>query len=228
MNDMRQAIVPKSDQLNANDLIGGRTITIKISGVTFSTGSQPVSVHYEGDGGKPWKPCKNMCRAMIIMWDDDDKKYVGRFLRLYRDPDVAYGGLKTGGIRISHASHIDGRITMVLNEKRGVYKPFTVNPLRSPAEAPLGADMPPANPAAAQLVDDADAAAGNETETDSERIARLDKMLADAAGQGTVKLAEAVRTVGANDRDILRAAYMNRHKPRARAVDDARAQEQST
>lgn len=49
MNDMHAAIIPKSDQLNADDLIG-REMTIKITGVTVKGGQeQPVSIHFEGD-----------------------------------------------------------------------------------------------------------------------------------------------------------------------------------
>ena len=56
--DMSRFIEAKSDQLNADDLIGApRTITI--TRVTGNDGDQPVSIFYEGDGGKPFKPCKD-------------------------------------------------------------------------------------------------------------------------------------------------------------------------
>ncbi|RRJ97834.1 hypothetical protein Ga0100231_005080 [Opitutaceae bacterium TAV4] len=51
---------------------------------------------------------------------------------LYREPEVKFGGDKVGGIRISHASHIDGPFEIALTETRGKRKPFRVEPL--PAE----------------------------------------------------------------------------------------------
>lgn len=128
-NDMRAVIVPKSDQLNADDLLAGaRTITV--SGVTIRPGTeQPVSIHFEGDGGKPWKPCKSMARVMVHCWGPDAAEYVGRSLTLYCDPKVKWGGMAVGGIRISHLSHIGHDVVMALTETKGSRKPFTVKPL---------------------------------------------------------------------------------------------------
>ncbi len=48
MNDMTQVIQPKSDQINADDLIAG-PITVKITDVKIQGGTeQPVSIHIEG------------------------------------------------------------------------------------------------------------------------------------------------------------------------------------
>ena len=129
MSDMRETIIPKSDQLNADDLIG-RELTIKITGVDIKGGQeQPVSIHFEGDGGKPYKACKSMCRVMVSAWGPDSKKYVGRSLTLYRDPKVKWGGMEVGGIRISHMSDIEAPLTMALTQTRANRKPFTVKPL---------------------------------------------------------------------------------------------------
>ena len=129
MNDMTQAIVPKSDQTNADDLIAG-PITIKISEVAIRGGQeQPVSIHYEGDNGKPYKPCKSMSRVLVANWGADAKQYVGRSLTLYRDPSVKWAGMDVGGIRISHMSDIEGPMTMALTATKGSRKPFTVRPL---------------------------------------------------------------------------------------------------
>ena len=57
--DMSRFVEAKSDQLNADDLIGApRTITI--TRVTGSDGDQPVSIHYQGDAGKPYKPAMQL------------------------------------------------------------------------------------------------------------------------------------------------------------------------
>lgn len=129
MNDMRAAIIPKSDQLNADDLLTG-PITIKVTGVTVKGGQeQPVSVHYEGDDGKPYKPCKSMSRALVTAWGPDSSKYVGRSMTLYCDPKVKWAGMEVGGIRVSHMSDIDSTLTMALTATKGNKKPFIVKPL---------------------------------------------------------------------------------------------------
>jgi len=128
-NDMKQAIIPKSDQLNADDLISG-DMTITITGVTVKGGQeQPVSISFEGDNGKPYKACKSMCRVMVAAWGPDSSKYVGRSMTLYRDPSVKWGGIAVGGIRISHMSHIDENMTMALTVTRANKKPYTVKVL---------------------------------------------------------------------------------------------------
>ena len=127
-NDMGAVIVPKSDQLNADDLIAG-PITVTITGVTIKPGEQPISIHYEGDNGKPYKACKSMARVMVMAWGSDSKKYTGRSMTLYRDPSVKWAGMEVGGIRISHMTDIDGAITMALTATKGSRKPYTVKPL---------------------------------------------------------------------------------------------------
>lgn len=157
MTNMREAIIPKSDQLNSDDLIG-RELTIKITGVTVRGGQeQPVAVSYDGDGGKPYKPCKSMCRVMVATWGADASKYVGRSMTLYRDPKVKWAGMEVGGIRISHMSHIEETMTMALTVTRANKKPYVVKPLvvakepapqQSPATARPGDDPPSVSSAA--------------------------------------------------------------------------------
>lgn len=129
MIDLRQTIIPKSDQLNADDLIG-RTLTIKVTKVLLSAGSeQPVAIHYEGDHGKPYMACKSMRRVLVNVWGPDANAYTGRSMTLYRDDAVKFGGMEVGGIRISHMSHIERPVTMALTATRANRKPFTVQPL---------------------------------------------------------------------------------------------------
>jgi hypothetical protein len=132
MNDMRAVIVPKSDQINADDLIGG-PLTITITAVSIRPGTeQPVTINFDGDGGKPYKPCKTMSRVLVNFWGPDANKYVGKSLTLYRDPKVLWGGMEVGGIRISHMSDIDGAHTMALTVKKGSKKLHVVKPLAPP------------------------------------------------------------------------------------------------
>lgn len=128
-SDMTAVIQPKSDQLNADSLLSG-PITITVSEVSIRPNTeQPCSIHYEGDNGKPYKPCKSMARVLVNLWGPDAKQYVGKSLTLYCDPTVTWGGLAVGGLRISHMSHIDKQATMVLTATKGNKKPFVVKPL---------------------------------------------------------------------------------------------------
>ena len=118
--DMTEFTLAKGQQVNADDLISGpRTITI--TGVRGNQGNkeQPVVVAFDGDEGKPFMPCKTMRRLMVAAWGADALSYVGRSMTLYRDPEVAFGGMKTGGVRISHMSHIDADMQVALTSSRG-------------------------------------------------------------------------------------------------------------
>ena len=133
MTDLTKTIIPKSDQLNADDMIGDKTILAKITKVSLAAGEQPIAINYDGDGGKPYMPCKSMRRVLVNCWGSDGNQYIGRSMTLYRDPAVKFGGLEVGGIRISHLSHIKEPVTMALTATRASRKPFTVKPL---TEAP--------------------------------------------------------------------------------------------
>ena len=97
---MMDTIKPKSDQLNADDLIVG-PITVTIQSVKIVGGDQPVAIEI-GNGLQPYKPCKSMRRIMVESWGDDETKYVGERMTLFREPEVYLNKQKVGGIRISH------------------------------------------------------------------------------------------------------------------------------
>lgn len=140
MADMSSVIVPKSDQINADDLVAG-PMTIRITEVDIRPGTeQPVSIRYEGDNGRPWKPCKSMSRVLVAAWGPDAKAYAGRSVTLYRDPTVKWGGMEVGGIRVSHMSDIDRPMVMALTATKGSRKPYTVKPLQVEAPKPAGPD----------------------------------------------------------------------------------------
>ena len=143
MSDLMQAIAPKSDQLNADDLIGTeKTITITEVRVQDAGADQPVSIFYAGDNGKPYKTCKSMARVMVQAWGSDSAKYAGRSMTLFRDPNVTFGGMKVGGIRISQMSHIDRDLVMALTASKGKRAMYTVKPLRNAPTKPAP-DSPP-------------------------------------------------------------------------------------
>lgn len=143
MLDMTATIAPKSDQINADDLIGGpRTITIaKVTG-NEGNAEQPVNVFFEGDD-KPFRPCKSMRRVMVAVWGTDASQYVGKSMTIYRDPKVKWGGMEVGGIRISHMSGLTAPKQLALTETRAKRTPYTVQPLKD-APAPKAADGDPA------------------------------------------------------------------------------------
>lgn len=130
MNDMSSVIVPKSDQINAEDFIAGpRTFTIE--GVSISPGTeQPVSIKLAGEP-RVFRPCKSMSRVLVGGWGPDASAYIGRSLTLYRDPKVKWGGLEVGGIRISHMSDIERDMVMSLTATKGKRAPHQVKVLQA-------------------------------------------------------------------------------------------------
>lgn len=136
--DMARTIAPKSDQLNADDLIAGpRTVTVTRVTGNDGNGEQPVNVFFDGDGGKPFRPCKSMRRVMVHVWGRDASQYPGKSMTIYRDPKVQWGGMEVGGIRISHMSGIDKKQVMSLMMSKKARKPYEVLPL---ADAPAAKD----------------------------------------------------------------------------------------
>lgn len=142
--DMTPTLEAKSNQLTSDDLIAGPK-TIVVTKVAAGNNEQPVAISYEGDQGRPWYPCKSMRRVLVAAWGADAKDYVGRSLTLFRDPEVSYGGMKVGGIRISHLSDLDGPLSIALTVTRQKRAPYKVQPLAPAAPAAQ------ADPAAAAL-----------------------------------------------------------------------------
>ena len=129
--DLSKTIAPKSEQLNADDLIAGpRTITV--TAVKLVAEDQPVAIHFAGDEGKPYKPCKSMRRVLVRAWGADGAQYVGKSMTLFLDEQVRFGGAAVGGIRISHLSHIEKSITMALTATRATKKAYTVQAMAAP------------------------------------------------------------------------------------------------
>lgn len=121
ISDLRFTTVPKSDQLNADQLVGG-SMTITVTGVRLvESAQQPLVVNYEGDGGRPFKPCLTMRRVMTheAAWGPDGRKWIGRSLTIYNDPAVKFGTDTTGGVRISHMSHLKNDLELRLQVSKG-------------------------------------------------------------------------------------------------------------
>lgn len=140
VSNLRDTIAPKSDQMNADDLIG-TTKTIKVTAVKAGAPDQPIAIHYEGDDGKPYKPCKSMRRVLIFAWGDDGRQWAGKSMTLYCCPEVKFGRVKVGGIRISHLSDIEKAIDLSLTVTRAKRQPYHVKPLAVAAPVAYPADV---------------------------------------------------------------------------------------
>jgi hypothetical protein len=139
--DLTQAIVARSDQLNADDLISGpRTFTVKE--VRRGDAEQPVSIVLaEYPANRPFKPSKTVVRILAYAWgkETDDWPENAR-MTLYRDEKVKWAGQEIGGIRVSHLSHINKRIKVALAESKGKKSLHVIDPLPDDAPAAPAVD----------------------------------------------------------------------------------------
>lgn len=127
--DLSKTIIPKSDQLNSDDLIAGSKI-IKIRDIKGGDDeAQPVSIYFYGDSNKPFKPCKSMRRVLVQLWGADGLQYIGRRITLFRDDSVKWAGVEIGGIRISHASHISEATRVLVTTAKNKRVPMTIDVL---------------------------------------------------------------------------------------------------
>lgn len=126
---IEKAMAPKSDQLNADDLIVG-PIDVTIQAVKTAADDK-IAIEI-GNGRQPWKPCKSMLRLLTFCWGSaEPSEWIGKSVRLYRDPNVKFGSDTPGGIRVSHVSHIGEPKTAKLTVARSKRETFTVQPLKS-------------------------------------------------------------------------------------------------
>ena len=174
VSDLRPTIIPKSDQLNAEQLIGG-PITIRVTDVRIGSDDQPVVVSYEGDGGRPFKPGKTCRKILIFAWGEDGRQWIGRSMTLYNDPSVKFGGADVGGIRISHLSDIPKDLHVSLTATKGKKAPHVIKML---AAKPPARRADPAATVAALLEkgDTAGAALELSRMTEAESKAIMDGM----------------------------------------------------
>ncbi|ARW48107.1 hypothetical protein QQM41_11620 [Acetobacter sp. AC2005] len=199
MVDLSKTIIAKSDQLNADDLLGG-PITITIEDVKQGNADQPIAVFYKGCNGKPWYPCKSMRRVLVAIWGNDGKTYAGKSCTLYRDPEVKFGGIKVGGIRVSHMSNIDENVALGLQVTRGSKKLYTVKPLRTEKPQPP-ADLQERSQRAMAAINNAADVAALQKITGSNNyrllLSQLDQF--DAAQSENVKQAASAKASALNE-----------------------------
>ena len=133
VTNLRDTILAKSDQLNADDIIG-TGITITVTAVKRGdSAEQPVVIHYQGDNGRPYKPCKTMRRVLIAGWGENGAAWIGRSMTLYNEPSVKFGGVAVGGIRISHMTDIGNGLRLTPNASKGKKQEVIIQPLKAQA-----------------------------------------------------------------------------------------------
>ena len=134
--DVSITIEPRSDQINADDLIGGPQ-TYTITKVSKGAAEQPLDISL-AETKRYYRPSKSMRRMLVAAWGKEANAWIGKRLTLYRDPEVTFGPDKVGGIKISHMSGLSRPLSVALTVKRGKRTPHTIEP--------LPADTPPASP----------------------------------------------------------------------------------
>ena len=139
LKDITVTVTPKSDQLNADDLIEPRILTV--TGLEWSgSEDQPIWINYVGGEGRPYKPCKSMRRVLIKLWGKDATQWAGRQMEVYCDPLVKFGGSEVGGIRISRVSHIERDTVVTLTITRAKRAPYKIGRLDVRQREPYPAD----------------------------------------------------------------------------------------
>ncbi|WP_354474164.1 hypothetical protein [Pantoea sp. UYEF8] len=116
--DLSRTIIPKSDQINFED-VQTSSITATIKSVRAGNKEQPVFIDLEGYEGRPYKPSLSMRRVLVGGWGNDGKDWVGKSLTLVGDPNVKFGGVKVGGIKVKAMSGIEANFSMMLSVSRG-------------------------------------------------------------------------------------------------------------
>ncbi len=129
--DFAESLAAKSDQLNADDLAGG-PITVQITGArVVKSDDQPLSLRISG-GHAPFKPCKGMRRLLAeAAGSTSARPWVGKWIRLYRDPKVKWAGKESGGIRVSgvDASILKSARDFRVRDTRSSHTSYRVEPI---------------------------------------------------------------------------------------------------
>jgi hypothetical protein len=142
IEDLRSTTVPKSTQLNADQLIVG-PMDLTITDVRIGPDEkQPIAVHYENEAGRPFLPCLTMRRVLLAAWGHDGREWIGKSLRVFHDPQVRFGGEDVGGVRISHMTDIPGkRIELKLTATRGKKVLYTIERMETQQSGPTVAHV---------------------------------------------------------------------------------------
>ena len=136
--DITDALAPKSDQLDAVELVAPRTFTIDTGSRLGNREGQAVVEVRLVDFPRVWRPSKGMLDAIVAVWGTNAKEWAGQQVTLYNDRDVTFGKDKVGGIRIAAMTGIDKPTTVQIRGRgQGARKqPWRIEPIAAPAPAP--------------------------------------------------------------------------------------------
>lgn len=127
---IREMCKPKSDQLNYDDA-RNHPLVFRVADVTAGDKEHPLFVYMEGEP-RPYKPSKNMIRVFAGAWTDKGWEWVGKWVELYGDPTVKFGGVEVGGLKIGKLSHIPAPMEFKLTVSRNVRVSHRVDVLKIP------------------------------------------------------------------------------------------------
>ena len=133
--------VVKTDQINADDLIS-RSVTVQLGPCReYKDEKGGARLEFRTSAGKFWRPPPTIVRILEALWGDNPQDCVGRWVELFRDPDVRCpDGTIGGGVRIAAMSHIDRPAKVAVTIARGKKKMVTIGVLKAPTEkAPTAA-----------------------------------------------------------------------------------------
>ena len=136
--ELQACAAAKSDQIDADNLIGGITMDVTIKAVQRGpSNEQPLQLVLE-ETDKFYRPSKTYRRTLIGCFGDEPANWIGKRLRLIRNPDTMFGGVKVGGVEVSHAS-IEAPMVFMLQAKRGKKSAVSIDvipPIQKPVPMP--------------------------------------------------------------------------------------------
>lgn len=124
--EILEACEPNSEQINYDDLaVSGPTI-YTVAGA-YRTADKKVHIRLVGEK-RYYAPAKNQIRMLKLTWGVDET-WTGKSMRLFGEPTTPFKGAPTGGIEVSHASHITKPVSATLTWGNRKKKTFTILPL---------------------------------------------------------------------------------------------------
>ena len=104
--DHHDTLAPKSDQLDAADLLGAPPTVFTVTNVSASrrTGRAAAVDVSLAEFPRVWRPGKAMRRVLAACWGDEDGQWAGRRVELYGDPASRSAARQGGRHTISQRS----------------------------------------------------------------------------------------------------------------------------
>lgn len=139
---MKITAEPRSDQINADDLIGA-PMTVTIKAIHPGKAEQKYDIELVEVENRAWRPPVTVLRILLAAWGDEAKDWIGQRVTLYRDDSVRFGPEAVGGIRVSHMTGLtDGKpMDVRVSTSRGKRATVRIQPL---TEAPTVTPVTPA------------------------------------------------------------------------------------